>query len=53
MHPRGHEQLVVQADGLIQSSRELEVAVARDGLAHIHADVAVFIQRIERAIASL
>ncbi|WP_428555743.1 response regulator [Pseudomonas edaphica] len=44
---------VGKAKSLIQLSRELEVAVARDGLVHTHADVAVFIQRVERSIANV
>ncbi|MCK3827607.1 hypothetical protein E3O56_19530 [Pseudomonas sp. W2Aug9] len=41
---------VGKAKSLIQLCRELEIAVARDGLAHTHADVAAFIQRVECAI---
>ncbi|TLG87262.1 response regulator, partial [Pseudomonas edaphica] len=44
---------VGKAKSLIQLCRELEVAVARDGLVHTHADVAAFIQRVERAIANV
>lgn len=44
---------VGKAKSLIQLCRELEIAVARDGLAHTHADVAAFIQRVERAIEDL
>lgn len=44
---------VGKAKSLIQLCRELEVAVARDGLVHTHADVAAFIQRVERSIANV
>lgn len=44
---------VGKAKSLIQQCRELEAAVARDGMNHTHADVAAFIQRVERAIAGL
>lgn len=44
---------VGKAKSLIQQCRELEAAVARDGMDHTHADIAAFIQRVERAIAGL
>lgn len=44
---------VGKAKSLIQQCRELEAAVARDGMDHTHADIGAFIQRVERAIAGL